>query len=421
MFTNTYIPHVGGVARSVKGLTSELLRLGHRTLVVAPVFEGIYKDKINVLRMPALQRFNHSDFSVPVPVPGKIAKALETFNPHIVHSHHPFLLGDAALRAAAFHYVPIVFTHHTQYEQYTHYMLGDSSALKRFVIELVTGYCNLCSAVVAPSKTIADILRERGVRSLIEVIPTGIDPVYFSANGQTTFRQRAGIPEGSFVIGHVGRLAQEKNLAFLSRVVSDYLTIDQRAHFLLIGEGTAKKEVVDLFSHLGLIDRLHLMGVLNRQDLADAYRFMDVFVFASQTETQGIVLAEAMASGTPVVAVDAPGVREIIQDGKNGRLLPNENSDLFVGALKEIANMSLSQRGYLEQGARRTADGYSLEQNSLKMLGLYTRLLGSAPALNSIGESRWERARSKITKQFEIMRLYGHAAEESMFWKPQQK
>lgn len=422
MFTNTYIPHVGGVARSVQGFTSEFHHQGHHTLVIAPVFDGMEKNEVDVLRIPALQRFNGSDFSVPVPVPGKIARALEIFSPHIIHSHHPFLLGDAALRAAAAHGVPIVFTHHTRYEQYTHYMAGDSTVLKRFVMELVTGYCNLCNAVVAPSQTIADILCERGVKTLIEVIPTGIDPLYFSAEGGKFVKQKIGIPEGAFVIGHVGRLAPEKNLSFLGKAVCDYLLTDTDAHFLLVGEGPARREMEDLFVERGLRERLHLLGVLSRQKLTEIYGSMDVFVFASLSETQGIVLAEAMASGIPVVALDASGVREIVRDRENGRLLPKENPETFSGAIRWIAELPASQREKLRQGTQRTAADYSMEQSTRKILDLYNRLQGSLPqAHEHIGESRWERARNTIRKQFEIMRIYGQAVDDAIFWKPQQK
>jgi 1,2-diacylglycerol 3-alpha-glucosyltransferase len=421
MFTNTYIPHVGGVARSVEGFSTELRRLGHRVLVIAPVFKGMDNNEIDVLRIPAMQRFNGSDFSVPVPVAGKVGKTLEKFQPDIVHSHHPYLLGDTALRAAASHGVPVVFTHHTRYEQYTHYIHGDSAVLKRFVIELVTSYCNLCNGVVAPSISVADILVRRGVKTQIEVIPTGVAPVYFSSGKRNSLKQQLGIPQDSFVIGHVGRLAPEKNLGFLARAACNYLEANPKAHFLLVGNGPTKDEVVEFFAQRGLTGRIHLLGILDRRHLAETYRAMDVFIFASQTETQGLVLAEAMASGTPVVAIDAPGVRDIVRDGKNGRIVLQEDLELFGAALEWIAQLPMLQLENLRLESHRTAENLSMEKSAGRMVDLYTRLKGSSPELGRIVESGWEKARKQIKKQLEIMRIYGNAVEDAVLWKPLHK
>ena len=421
MFTNTYIPHVGGVARSVQGLTAALRSMGHRILVVAPVFKGMGGNEIDVLRIPAVQRFNGSDFSVPVTLTAKVDRALEAFQPQIVHSHHPFLLGDTALRAAAYHGIPVLFTHHTQYEQYTHYMPGDSAAMKRFVIELVTGFCNLCNAIIAPSASIADILVERGVRTQIEVVPTGIDPIYFSPTKNNVLRLQLGIPGDAFAIGHVGRLALEKNLDFLGHAVCNYMDQNPLSHFLLIGKGPAQQEMVNLFENRGLSSRVHLLGILDREELAAAYRSMDVFVFASRTETQGLVLAEAMAAGTPVVALDGPGVRDIIRDGKNGRLILQEDPDQFSAALQCLADLSSSDQEKLRREARRTANEFSVKKSAGKMVALYSKLKGSFPELGKIGESGWEKARKQIKKEWEILRIYGHAAEDAVIWKPLQK
>src|SRR3990172_3888517 len=122
MFTNTYTPHVGGVARSVEAFSGAYRRRGHRVLVVAPEFADQPQHEEDVVRIPAIQNFNGSDFSVVLPVPGSLDDVLDAFKPDIVHAHHPFLLGNTAVRVARFRELPLVFTHHTLYEQYTHYV-----------------------------------------------------------------------------------------------------------------------------------------------------------------------------------------------------------------------------------------------------------------------------------------------------------
>jgi glycosyltransferase involved in cell wall biosynthesis len=418
MFTNTFTPHVGGVSRSVQGLADALRRLGHRVLVVAPRFDDVPAGETDVLRMPAVQHFNGSDFSLPVPAPMKVAGVVRDFKPDIIHSHHPFLLGETALRIASACDVPIVFTHHTRYEQYTHYLPGDSEPLKHFVVNLVHGYCNLCNAVVAPSGSIADLLRSQEVKTPIAVIPTGIEPLYFSGPQQGSSRRLLELPEDAFVIGHVGRLAPEKNLTFLVDAVGQYLLLNPNARFLLIGEGPAKEEMLASFARQGLMPRIHLLGVVDHRMLADAYRCMDVFAFASRSETQGMVLAEAMAAGTPVVALDAPGVREIVVDAVNGRLLAEKEISSFVGALEWLAQLSTERRLQLRHHAYRTAEEFSQGNSIRKMLDLYAQLIGTTPSLAHIDDSSWQRARKKITKEIAILKNYGHAIEDTLQWIP---
>lgn len=418
MFTNTFTPHVGGVARSVQGLVDELRRLGHHVLVVAPRFEDLDEDENDVLRIPAVQHFNGSDFSLPVPVPMTVSRVLKNFRPDIVHSHHPFLLGETALRIAVSCDVPVVFTHHTRYEQYTHYLPGDSAPLKHFVIDLVNGYCNLCNAVVAPSRSIADMLLEQGVQSPIKVIPTGVDPLYFAAPEAGSGRNRFGIPKDVFVVGHVGRLAPEKNLTLLGDFVISFMLQNPAAHFLLIGEGPAREELIAAFIRHDLQNRIHLQGVIDRRSLTNAYHCMDAFAFTSRSETQGLVIAEAMAAGTPVVAVDAPGVREVVGDTENGRLLPDEDLGSFVLALEWVMQLPDDQRALLRKKARHTAEQLSLENSVRKILDLYSNSISAESSVPQITESLWQQARKRINKEFEILKNYGHAIEDTIHWLP---
>src|SRR5690606_8780838 len=160
--------------RSVEAFTAEYRKLGHRVLVVAPEFSGLPDHEFDVVRIPAIQKFNASDLSFALPMPTGLTDILEDFAPDIIHSQHPFLLGNTALRFARYFDRPLVFTHHTLYEQYTHYVPGDLPLFKRFIVELATRYANLCDQVFAPSESIRDILVRRGVSAPIKVVPTGV-------------------------------------------------------------------------------------------------------------------------------------------------------------------------------------------------------------------------------------------------------
>lgn len=410
MFTNTYTPHVGGVARSVEAFASAYRAAGHRVLVVAPLFDGAPSNEEDVLRLPAVQNFNGSDFSVPVPVPGRLRAPLRHFEPEVIHSHHPFLLGGTALRVAAERRLPVVFTHHTLYERYTHYVPGDSPRLRRAAIELAIGYCNLCAAVIAPSRSIAELLCRRGVVRPIEVVPTGVDVDLFAAGDGSRFRRRLGIREDDFVVGHVGRLAPEKNLELLAAAVADFMAQRGRAHFLVTGDGPLRDRLTRLFHARGLADRLHLVGVLDRRELADAYGAMDVFAFASLTETQGMVLMEAMAAGVPVVALDAPGAREIVGDGRNGRLLTGEDGAGIGAALAWVAARDADERATLARCARATARRFAMEGCAARAVALYRSLPRDGHAAGLEG-SAWAAARRRLAEEWRIMRNVAHALD----------
>ena len=402
MFTNTYLPHVGGVARSVQTLEEACRARGHEVRVIAPEFDGA-EPSPHVLRVPAIQNFNGSDFCVRLPLPNLVRDFMDDFQPDIIHSHHPFLLGDSALREGWKMKVPVVFTHHTLYERYTHYVPLDSDALKRMAIQLATDYCNLCDTVIAPSESIAALLFDRGVTTPIRTIPTGIDTAAFSRGVGSSFRKRAGIRRETIVIGHVGRLAAEKNLGFLAEAIIPCLLERPDAVFLLIGDGDAREGLLKRFSEAGLEDRLHAPGKLTGADLGDAYAAMDCFAFASQTETQGIVLAEAMAAGNPVVALDGPGVREIVRDGENGCLLPADaGPEEFGDALLRMMSRAAKRRN-MAADARLSAQEYDTARCTEQMIACYRELIAAQRRPEETDSTPWDRLIAGIEIEWELL------------------
>lgn len=414
MTSNTFTPHLGGVARSVQAFTRELRRRGHRVLVIAPAFEGMPEAEEDVIRLPAWRHFSEGDFSVPAPLPGRVTRALNAFDPEIVHAHHPFLLGETALRVGASRNLPVVFTHHTLYEHYTHYLAGDSPRLRHFAIDLATGFGNLCDAVIAPSRSVAELIATRGVTTPIEIIPTGVDLELFSPGDGDRLRDRLGIPHEAFVVGHIGRLAPEKSPLFLAAAVALFLKREPAGHFLLVGAGPSEKEMEAVFERQGLSRQFHRLHVQTGVALVDAYRAMDVFVFASQSETQGMVLTEAMATGAPVIAMDGSGVREVVRDGFNGRILKGVDEEGFAAAIDWLYGLDGEKIRTLRANALRTAEECSLGRSADKLLSLYQRLKTQHPGEKNLEASRWASTRRFFQKEFRILRNLAHAAEEAL-------
>lgn len=409
MVTNTYKPIIGGVERSIQSFTREFQKLGHDVLIVTLEFDGAPHHEKGVVRVPSLRRFNGSDFSVRLPIPVNLSSVLDKFKPDIIHSHHPIILGDTALRIANKYQIPIVFTHHTKYEDYTHYVPLNSPAMKKFVIELTTGYANLVDQVIAPSQSIKDMLLERGVKKPIEMISTGVDLEKFSQGNGPAFRKQYGIEPDDFIVGHVGRLAIEKNLLFLIRSVIVFLKGQPRAKFLLVGKGPLLEEVKSIFHNEQLGHRLIVAGALEGERLIDAYHAMDVFAFSSKTETQGIVLLESMAAGVPVVALDATGVRDFLKDTVTGRIVFEETVNRFSEALNWVSKQDVPSKQKLKDNARSLAASLSIDKTTGQLIDVYKFLMEKRFVYCDIENSPWAKSLGRVKVEWDLISNYAEA------------
>jgi glycosyltransferase involved in cell wall biosynthesis len=235
------------------------------------------------------------------------------------------------------------------------------------------------------------------------VVPTGVDVDLFAAGKRKAARTRYNIPSGAFVIGHLGRLAPEKNLPFLSEAVAAVLEKNPKVYFLLVGAGPSEQEIRERFAAKGLGDRLIMPGILQRQELADALAAMDVFAFSSKSETQGMVLTEAMAAGLPVIGLDASGVREVVEDQSNGRLLLEDSVPAFVAALQEFVDMSAYRLKKHAAAALLTAKKFSMQATARKALSTYKVTIGNHAAHNETDEEGLTNVVALIKAEWDIL------------------
>jgi glycosyltransferase involved in cell wall biosynthesis len=266
---------------------------------------------------------------------------------------------------------------------------------------MATEYCNLCTHVIAPSPSIAELLRQRRVTTPVTALPTGIDLEIFGAGDGTAFRRRFKIPPDALVVGHVGRLAGEKNLDYLARAVGLFLADYPHAWLVVVGAGECEDSMKETVCDLANADRIIMAGKQTGRDLADAYAAMDVFAFSSQSETQGMVLAEAMAARTPVVALDGPGVRDVLNDS-NGRLLSAEApEEVFAAALHELAadRRKLKKLG---EAARASVEDFGLQVCADRLLALYGQLIDQySHAERDLGP--WDRLLNRLEIEWNLL------------------
>jgi glycosyltransferase involved in cell wall biosynthesis len=346
LFTNNYLPFRGGVTTAVETLRSGLEAAGHEKWIFAPGPAVPVADPPNVFRYPSVPAPTYPGFSLALPWSRRLRQVAVGLELDVVHAQHPFLLGVTARRLARRIRRPLVFTYHTRYEKYEHYVPLPERLVAGLAIRLACRFAGAADLVVAPSEHMAGTLAARGVRAPIAVVPTGVPLDLFRPGERAAARRSLGLPDGEPLCLYVGRLDREKSV---DRVIDAFGTVASAvsgSRLLLVGQGTHEAALRRRAAASPATARIHFRGGMSRAALAPFYRAADLFMFASETETQGLVLAEAHASGLPAVAVRASGVDEVVRDGETGLLTKADAGNLADAAI-----------GLLLDGERRAAMG----------------------------------------------------------------
>lgn len=330
--TESYLPYLSGVTVSVDSLARGLGARGHDVLVLAPRpaagavpgGSGSPGPDPRHAWLPSYQlpRVVPPSYRMPLPWPGaRGLREARRFGADVVHAHSPFVSGQLARSVARGAGVPLVFTHHTRFADYGHY-LGPLAAPGRWATDAwLRRWWAACDAVIAPSTDLADEIRERigrVGRPIVRVVPTGVDVDGIRAHHPPDVRASVGWPPDSVVVASLGRLAAEKRPELVLEGLAVGLAIDDRLRLLVIGDGPSTPALRERAARPDLAGRVAFLGRMARADALRTLRGADLFAFASRTETQGLVLAEALTAGLPAVAVDGPGVRDSVRDGVDG-------------------------------------------------------------------------------------------------------
>ncbi|GFN23720.1 glycosyltransferase family 4 protein [Thermanaeromonas sp. C210] len=371
-FSDSYLPYRSGVVRSIETFTRELRRAGHEVFIFAPSY-GASGPEENIYRFPSVRAPNFKEFALAIPWAPRLGKLLTRLQPDVIHVHSPFMVGRLGARAARHLDVPLVFTYHTLYDKYAHYFPLAPGLAAKVVRWYAVNFCNRCNLVIAPTTEVASFLRENGVKARIEALPTGIVVEEYQRGDPGWLRRKTGLGEEDVVLLHVGRLGKEKNLDFLLRCFARLRREAPFTHLVLVGSGPLEGHLREEARRLGVLEAVHFLGAFPFEDMPKVYRGADVFVFASLTETQGLVIAEAKAAGLPVVAVAAYGVKEMVKHGVDGFLVPPDEEE-FIAILKEIIlNRDLRRR----MGTRAAENAYRLSSSAMarRLIDLYRELI----------------------------------------------
>jgi glycosyltransferase involved in cell wall biosynthesis len=285
---------------------------------------------------------------------------------HVLHAHSPFVTGWMSVRYARRLRIPLVYTYHTRLEEYAHYVPFEPNATRRAASTLTRSFANLADAVIVPTAAMRERLLEIGVTTRVEVIPSGIDLRRFgSGNRSQTVRASLGAREGDRLLLFVSRLAREKNVDLL---IDALAFCDANVKLAVAGDGPEREGLQERARTRGVAQRVQFLGAVDRDALPDLYANADAFVFPSVTETQGLVLAEALAAGTYVIAADAPQIRDVL--GGAGRTVEAEPR-----AFAEAMNAVPPERDKAETARAIAAAGrFGIDEQARKVAAVYTSL-----------------------------------------------
>jgi len=379
MFTNNYLPFIGGVPLSIDRLFKGLVRSGFAVKVFAPTYRQQWKDPENgsVFRCPGLFSLHMDNFPVVNIFSRKINAEFKTYDCDLVHVHHPFWLGKKGMRLAKKRGLPVIFTYHTRLEYYTHYIPLPGTVLKNLAAHLIIKhFANKCDAIITPTSSTEEYLRNLGVSALVETIPTGINIEEYNrwSRQQVQELRDQYVAADECLLISVSRMSKEKNLDFLIDGLAKVKNRTKKPFkCLLVGDGPEKEQLEKKVAELEMGGEIIFTGNMAPHEVIRYYLAADIFVFASTSETQGMVLLEAMAGGCPVVAVRASGVYDVIKDGYNGFKV-SESTDNWAKAVADLSEDN-HQLSTLAVNSRAFAEGYSVENITEKVSELYRRVV----------------------------------------------
>lgn len=383
MYSNNYFPFVSGVTVSVDRLRRGLLALGDRVLLFVPQYPEKQDDDKDIVRASTVVAFGaKGEFRLANPFLPRLRRCLKSFKPDIIHVHHPFWLGALGLFMGRLLNVPVVYTYHTRLEHFAHFVPLPGLLFRNLISHyMIRRFSNKCQGVVVPTHSAEEYLRVIGVTTNTLVQPTGIDTAYFRVADKdrvAALRRHYGIAEDEIVLLSVSRISREKNITFMLEALAQRRDESQswsqnRFRFLLVGDGPDRASIeADIRRH-ELTEEVILVGAVPPEEMVNYYHLGDIFVFASKSETQGMVILEAMSAGLPVVAVRSSGIDDVVQEGGNGYKTA-ENRQIWAQRIEELIEDE-ALREALGERARRFAADYDVSVYAHHIHGFYAFLL----------------------------------------------
>jgi glycosyltransferase involved in cell wall biosynthesis len=329
--SDVFFPRVNGVSTSINTFATELRVLGHQVTLIAPSYTDEDKQEEWIIRVPSHKiYFDPEDRLMNF---GKLKALLPWIRDKhfdIIHIHTPFTAHYVGIHFGKKLDIPVVETYHTFFEDYLHHYLPfiPQFISRKLARTISRRQCNAVDGIVSPSKPMLDVLKQYGIKTPAEVVATGLDESSFASVDGEHFRMSHDIPLAQPMLLFVGRVAHEKNIGFLLEMHVELIKKHPDALLVITGEGPAEESIKHSIEKLGISNKVRMIGYLDRgHELIACYKAADIFVFASKSETQGLVLLEAMAQGTAVVAIAELGTKSILIEGEGVLIAKDDIND----------------------------------------------------------------------------------------------
>ncbi|MFC1598426.1 glycosyltransferase family 4 protein [Patescibacteria group bacterium] len=368
-FTDTYRPQINGVVASIDSFRLQLEKKGHQVDVFCPKL-GVSKNERNISRFRSFKFVFQPEYHISIPFSRHILKDFWAKELDIVHAHTPFSMGLLGYYYAYIRKVPFVYTYHTLYPEYLKsYVFKGRVITPRMVEKAAALFSNRCDLNIAPSEKIKRLLKSYGVSQPIKVLPTGIKLNEFKKQSKNTFRKKYKLKKEDKVLIFVGRLGKEKNVDFLIKSLELINKQNTDVKLVIIGDGPHKKNLQLLAKKRGLRTQVVFTGYFKKPEVVQAYQASDLFVFASKTDTQGMVILEAAACGLPIVAVKDTAFTNIVKDKING-YTTGESKMTFS---KKVLQLVSDEKTYKKMALKseEIAKDYSIAKQTDKLIDIY--------------------------------------------------
>lgn len=376
LFTDTYYPDLNGVSISVANLAKSLRKRGHKVYIFGPKIKGYKDSDKNVFRLSSFKVLSNLEPNIYTPtlLPNREFRKMLSMDFDLVHAHGNGPYSVLGYFVCKIKRIPFVMTFHTMHTEYTHYLFEGKVVTPRMVRILLKSLTSLCDVIFTPSEKMKKELQRYGVKKEIDVAPNFLDSERFRDNKKNFLRELLNLKKDDQIIFTAARIGKEKNLDFVLRMFKKVYSSNPKAHLVIAGQGPKKTELERLSAKLGISKRVHFTGLIDYDLIPSAYSDSDIFVFASSTETQGIVVLEAITAGIPVVVLKDDAYSNMVYDNKNGFLVENKSTNDFA----EKINLLLKDKKLREQFSKyskQVVKDFDEELLTDNMIRIYKKIL----------------------------------------------
>jgi glycosyltransferase involved in cell wall biosynthesis len=394
--SDVFFPRVNGVSTSINTFATELRALGHQVTLIAPSYTDEDKQEEWIVRVPSHKiYFDPEDRLMNFSKLKALLPWIRDKHFDIIHIHTPFTAHYVGIHFGKKLDIPVVETYHTFFEDYLHHYLPfiPQFISRKLARTISRRQCNAVDGIVSPSKPMLDVLKQYGIKTPAEVVATGLDDSSFVCVDGEHFRMSHDIPLAQPMLLFVGRVAHEKNIGFLLEMHVELIKKHPDALLVITGEGPAEESIKYSIDKLGISNKVRMIGYLDRShELIACYKAADIFVFASKSETQGLVLLEAMAQGTAVVAIAELGTKSILIEGE-GVLIAKDDINDFADKVSVLLSDAPKRQMIGEKGRQYAQEKWGAGVLAKKVAKFYKSTINQKSSLSRYMDTRISNAK----------------------------